>query len=77
MSLAKIEKGIPIPANATTGPGTPRKYPLAEMEVGDSFLAPLNRKGSVKSRASLHARKTGRQFCVRVTEAGVRVWRIK
>ena len=67
-----IEKNVPAPANPRR-----RKYPFAEMEVGDSFFAPNIKISSVTYS---FARHPGKKFTARtVTENGVkgfRVWRI-
>ena len=77
--MFKIEKGVPMPLGAGSGPGFPRKYPFAEMEVGDSFFAPGITSRNIAGCFS-HASKSGRKFCLRtLTEngvTGVRVWRI-
>lgn len=64
----KIEKNIPIPT------GT---FPIAKMEVGDSFLMPTNRYGSLQS-ANKKFREQGWRFRTRKTENPevMRVWRI-
>lgn len=68
----EIQKGIPLPKiNRGTNGGRKWKYPLLEMEVGDSFFAPDTRP-SVGS-----ARKHGIKVTVRrVTEDGVDGWRV-
>lgn len=76
-----IQSGIPI---ATAMPIRPRKYPFAEMAVGDSFLVPqdpLVNRFVMRNRVRASARKwhlrTGFVFSVRLspTEGGYRVWR--
>lgn len=68
----KIDKEIPIPVNRRAN------YDFASMEVGDSFLA---KHASVRTSASLHAKKSGRKYTVQKrtfakhNEAGWRVWR--
>jgi hypothetical protein len=37
INLFKIDKGIPIPPKGCRGGVRHKKYPLSEMEVGDSF----------------------------------------
>jgi len=69
----KIEKGIPI----TNSCGRRPKYPWAQLQVGDSFLAsgasnPMN----VTNSRMLAERKYGFKFAARSTPDGVRVWRI-
>ena len=70
----KIEKGIPAPEYTT-----PRqKYPFTQMDVGDSFFAPVP---AVKlNNASARHKHLGKKFTIRaVTEngvAGARCWRV-
>lgn len=71
----KIDQSVPLPDD--TG-GRRRKYPFADMGVGDSFFAPDRTSTNLNSAARRHRDKT---FTARsVTEAGVkgaRVWRVK
>ena len=67
----KIEKGIPIPVKR-------KKYPFAEMEVGDSFF--IEKKQSTVSVAcSWFVREVKPEwgFTCRKENNGVRVWRYK
>ena len=75
-----VEKDIPVPEKSSRD----RKYPLDQMEVGDSFLVPtdpamtvskLQKKASA-SVAYAHRTLGGRRFVTRQVEGGVRVWRI-
>jgi len=77
-----IERDVPIPPRSWHGP--PRKYPLYEMEVGDSFLVAVGEKDT--PRDVLHNLKSsirnavrcrpGWRFTTRTTSDGVRVWRV-
>jgi hypothetical protein len=77
--MYEIEKGIEIPEGVT---GRPKKYPLKDLEIGDSFLVPLAEHESPKIKkvkASLHAISAThkpKKFAIRVVEGGVRCWRI-
>ena len=77
--MIKIDKGIPIPPKISAK----SKYPLSEMEVGDSFFVP----GSVsKATSIIHYRKLkgtlglDTAFVTRAekrgNETGIRVWRV-
>jgi hypothetical protein len=75
----EIEKGIPIPDKIKAVTGRPRKYPIAEMEVGDS-IAGLNRGGMYASATSWTRRNNKDwEFTTRMnlTEPGYRMWRTK
>ncbi len=75
MSYA-IEKDVPLPARkiARRSP-----YPFQEMEIGDSFLVPLEKD---KSPSAIYASISNakKRFNINLTsartEAGIRIWRI-
>ena len=65
-----IERGLPMPPPRT-------KYPFLEMEVGDSFAAPLASRNIISSRASSIGARHGREFVSRkISDGQVRVWRV-
>lgn len=75
--MIPIEKSVPM-----TGPNPWRsggvqpnkKYPLAELEVGDSFVAPRVALSTMRS----HNARTEKKFEHRTLPFGkVRIWRIK
>lgn len=76
----KLEKAIPIPKRQTH---FPRRYPWAEMEVGDSFF--VNKKSlGVDSRTLGNAgnnwakrHELPNRYSCRKVPGGVRVWRIE
>jgi len=72
--MFEIQKGLPIPPKSQGR--YPCKYPLSQMEVGDSFFVPEPGHPNTKGRAET----LGFKFTTRVvTENGVkgtRVWRI-
>jgi hypothetical protein len=65
----KIEKDIPVP----------RKYPFADMAVGDSFAVPSDvHRTTVAISALRYGRKHGMKFVVRmVADRTFRCWRIE
>ncbi len=75
----KIEKNVPFPVPVKGAPN--KKYPLGEMEVGDSFFAPDVRSSTI-SGAFAHYEALGLKFSCRTIKdnsglpLGVRVWRI-
>lgn len=75
MSAIKIEKGVPLPPSRR-GWSSDAKYPLAEMDVGDSIWLPL-RQSSASARAISRGKKLGFKFTTRGEGDGTRVWRIK
>lgn len=71
----KIEKDVPIPQEALI------EYPLHELEVGESFVAPANgvsQQYTVKDKLVWIATKIpGKEFYYGYCSGGVRCWRIK
>ena len=86
-----VESGVAMPMQNTSGlQPRRRKFPIMDMEVGDSFFAggyTLTKGGTIPAhfkfmRASSFAKhRPGTKWAMRtVTEAGVlgvRVWRVK
>ncbi len=72
LPMDTIEKGVPIPLQANT---PLRRYPWAEMEVGDSFFAPIM-PGSISGQIRNAQRRHGHKYTTRKVCGGVRVWRI-
>lgn len=80
-----IEKGIPLPARHAAV-----NYPFAQLEVGDSFLVPIDFDATVPEKVvaakrlmrgiasaqQAAAKDTGLKFPTRRVEGGVRIWRL-
>lgn len=65
-----IDTGVPVPEVVS--------YPFRQLKVGQSFLAPLEKRASIQSQASRLARTSDLQFVVRkVSSDSIRVWRSK
>jgi hypothetical protein len=71
-----IEKSFPIPPPAKIG--APKKYPLSDMEVGDSFFVKdvSGKRNPAYSSVCNYGKESGKKFTVRRSGGGVRVWRI-
>ena len=69
MSQIAIDKGVPMP----------KRYPFAEMDVGDSFVVPPNIARTTVAIAALrYSRKHGVKFVVRLTpDRTLRCWRVQ
>ena len=70
-----IEKGMPVPLRSNAVP----KYPFADLEVGDSFIAPPITKRILSNAAHRYKRKhksEGWNFVCRTLQDGCRIWRI-
>ena len=79
--ITKIDSGIPVPTK-TGWTKTHRRYPVAEMKVGQSFFVPtemLPPKGqdSVRVATYRQGKRYGMETLCREVVGGVRVWRIK
>jgi hypothetical protein len=67
-----IEKGVPLP-----GRGRSPIYPFEQMEVGDSFAVPEDKRHVVGPAAAWFGKRHGRKYSVRKTTGGFRVWRVE
>ena len=64
------EEGIPIPV------GREKSVPLAELEIGQSYLVPLEQRNTVQANASRLKARTGKVFTIqKIDEYSIRVWR--
>lgn len=76
-----IEEDVPlVSSRAGGGRAGQSKYPFAQMEPGQSFLATGVKPGTIRSAigAWMKAHKDeGFKFAVREMEDGVRIWRVK
>jgi hypothetical protein len=76
--MYKIEKSIPIPTLSTRRLRSPITATLRQLEVGDSFVVPVNKKDKAFS-GHLHgySRRAGVRITVRrIDDNYIRVWRI-
>ena len=73
--MLTIEKNVPLPANPIN-PGSEKKYPLRELEVGDSFTAPFAQRAALASAMHKAGKRYGRRFISRREGDAVRVWRV-
>lgn len=73
--MIKIEKGVPFAPNTRIA----SLYPLADMDVTDSFFVPEKTPAQMNSAIQGYRYRHAKQkkfACVR-ENGGVRVWRIK
>ena len=76
MARYKVERGIKAPEIKNAG--RKLRYPLDEMDVGDSFSFHEKDIQSVRSAGYAYARAHGMKFSIRKTQEGEpRCWRIK
>ena len=71
-TVITIENNIPLPTRANKDRAP--KYPIAELEVGESFWVPIA-KASLYSHALRVGKATERKFIVRAEGEGARIWR--
>jgi hypothetical protein len=65
--VVKIEKDVPIP----------RKWPLDNMQVNDSFEVPEDvNRSTITVYATRYGKKTGKKFTIRKINGKLRCWRI-
>lgn len=71
----EIEDGVPIPEKRTY------KYPLSDLEVGQSIFVPNETHNRVRGHVESHKRRNGFDYVTRTVVEndikGVRVWRTK
>ena len=80
--MFQIERDIPIPPRAVRKSSS--LYPFEDMQVGDSFLVPLNGakvelvRGRIQNQLTRFRKAdSAKKFSMRVIEGGIRVWRIE
>ncbi len=64
-----IERGIPLPKNNRW-----KRYPFAEMKVGDSFFVPSKKSCNA---GFYYGKRHNMKFTVRQENGGCRVWRVR
>lgn len=68
-SSNRIEKDVPLPPKWV-------KYPLDQMEAGDSFLAAEEDRARISAAINRYSKRSGKRFTCRKVDGGLRVWRI-
>ena len=71
--IVKIDTGIPVPA---TGTHRALKYPIRDLEVGQSFAVDVGDETSVRQMAHRIGKESGRRFSVRNYQGAFRCWRV-
>lgn len=67
--MFKIEKNVPV--------STRCKYPLPDMEIGDSFFVGADYCRRARTRAFSYGKKHNKKFIARKEGNGVRIWRVE
>lgn len=63
-----IDTGVPIPDTGS--------YPFSRLEVGHSFVAPIDMRTNISSAATQYGKRTGTKFTIRkIDKDNIRVWR--
>ncbi len=78
--MLPIERGIEMPSRSLSNKRASLiKYPLAEMDIGDSFFVKAKNADEARRRLSGYLTKRGkelsRKFETRIVDGGFRVWR--
>lgn len=69
IDVYKVDNSVPVPSDGD-------KIPIHLLEVGESFLFPIDERPRVQSLASQVKKRTGKNFTVRKQDELVgRVWR--
>lgn len=71
--MIAIDDGIPPPKARRRGV---RKYPILELEVGQSFFVKEGDPNSLAVCACNYGKQTGRTFRTAKVRGGIRVWRV-
>jgi len=74
----EVEKGVPFPGQSMRV--SKYKFPLGEMEIGDSFYVEIKSEtflSSARSLISRYGKTFKRKFATRAMDGGFRVWRIE
>jgi hypothetical protein len=70
-----IEKGLPIPDVTRTGRRSGSKYPMEELEVGESFKLVGVKRATADTMRNKYGKKLERKFVVRAEAGGFRIFR--
>ena len=74
--MYNIEKNIPLPSTALK---TSHTFPLADMEINDSFLAPKMKRSAIQAAIKKYQdANEGTRFTTRMNkdETEIRTWRV-
>lgn len=74
--MYKIDKNVPLPKSKS---GPERKYPFAEMEIGDSFLVEAKNRHLAQRSSYMYNKnhQPKRIMCRTQPDGSLRVWRVK
>jgi hypothetical protein len=74
----QITNSIPCPPPAKRGriPGASSMYPVEQLEIGESFGVPKNKRSSLQGTAYRITKKTGRKYTIRAEDSEARIWRV-
>jgi hypothetical protein len=71
-----IENGIPMPDPSRASRA--KRYPMSEIQVGQSFLIPTKELTKHVGQAVRNSAKYyGKKVSIRTVKGGVRVWRVR
>ena len=70
ITAIEVESGVPAPKMRVVF-----AYPYEDMEVGDSFVVPLDARAKVLNANYRAGKRLGRVFTAKTDGSQVRVWR--
>ena len=77
MSEIRIIKAAPLPP-AKAPRGSKSRYPLLDLEIGDSFVVEPQHAGGVRTTAYQVAKRYDVKFTTRtLADGSVQVWRVR
>jgi hypothetical protein len=71
ITAIEVQSGVALPQ-----PRVVYAYPYGEMDVGDSFVVPLEARQKVMNANTRAWKRLGRKFVARTEGDVVRVWRV-
>lgn len=71
-----ITKGLPVPDIERVGRRSGSKYPMEELEIGESFKLTGVKRATADTMRNKYGKKLERKFVVRAEAGGFRIHRI-
>ena len=68
----KIDSDVPLPSVRKSRVS---KWPFRDMEIGDSFEFPAEKRTSVSACCTYHSKQLGRKYATRSIDGVYRCWR--
>jgi hypothetical protein len=72
--MIDVEDNVPAPIKKTW---VKRYFPLDEMKIGQSILVPIDAVYAARMACRRHSEKKETEWTTKVTDGGMRIWRLK